>query len=697
MSTKWKMNPSNKESRVSGGTSEILPIERAKATFDSEKLTNFLDGGADQTKRRRFIIKQSSDADLSEKFNLGRPELMKEHVKHFLKIHESFWDTWKPTRDDVVWMMESAVLSGSLMNHYGLFVPTIDVQASDQQREWWHKRAMRCQIIGSYAQTELGHGSNVRGLSTIAEYDKNKGEFVLNTPTLRSIKWWPGTLGKVATHAIVYAQLLINGKEYGVHAFMVQIRDENHKPLLGIELGDVGTKLGDHANDTGYMTMENVRIPREFMLSRFQQITPEGEYIKSKDKEKNAKLHYATMMFTRGSMIKGAGGYLARAVTNATRYSCIRAQGFIDTKRGTSYKAAERPIIDYQVQRYRLFRQISMTYAIKISGSWMLNRFKDMEIGSTKLGNLDMLPEIAAISSGLKALCTYFAWFGIEDCRKACGGNGYLMSSGIAHLSADYVWQTTAEGDWIILMLQTAQFLLKSLQNAMSGKPISDIVSYLSPLQTGNFDINKVTAPTARSIDDFFNLEFLQNLLKYGALISVVNVGQSFQEKFGETGKFDEALNGNAVELCNTVRAHCIWFMFQNLVRAVSDVKDDKVRDILAKVAALFATSNILDDSNWNGLLIGPQVVLVKKSIASLLDLLRPDAVALVDAFDIPDHVLMSAIGKKDGNVYEALFESAQHSSLNKTDPFDGYKDHLQPYLDLPFLKAGNVVPNSKL
>jgi hypothetical protein len=32
---------------------------------------------------------------------------------------------------------------------------------------------------------------------------------------------------------------------------MVQIRDENHMPLPGIELGDLGPKLGDNANDTG--------------------------------------------------------------------------------------------------------------------------------------------------------------------------------------------------------------------------------------------------------------------------------------------------------------------------------------------------------------------------------------------------------------------------------------------------------------
>ena len=36
---------------------------------------------------------------------------------------------------------------------------------------------------------------------------------------------------------------------------------------------------------------------------------------------------------------------------------------------------------------------------------------------------------------------------------------------------------------------------------------------------------------------------------------------------------------------------------------------------------------------------------------------IRPDAVALVDAFDVPDHILDSCLGRYDGNVYESLME----------------------------------------
>jgi hypothetical protein len=70
------------------------------------------------------------------------------------------------------------------------------------------------------------------------------------------MKWWIGGLGVADTHAVVYAQLVIKGKEYGVHVFFVQLRDEDHRPLPGIEVGDCGHKLGDNSVDTGYMRLK---------------------------------------------------------------------------------------------------------------------------------------------------------------------------------------------------------------------------------------------------------------------------------------------------------------------------------------------------------------------------------------------------------------------------------------------------------
>lgn len=49
-----------------------------------------------------------------------------------------------------------------------------------------------------------------------------------------------------------------------------------------------------------------------------------------------------------------------------------------------------------------------------------------------------------------------------------------------------------------------------------------------------------------------------------------------------------------------------------------------------------------------------------------MLAVLRPNAVALVDAFDFHDMVLNSALGCYDGNVYERLYEWAQKTPMNQ-------------------------------
>ena len=77
------------------------------------------------------------------------------------------------------------------------------------------------QKIGCYAQTELGHGSNVAGIETTATLDMKTDEFVIHSPTVTSTKYWPGGLGLWANHAIVFAQCFVDGNNLGVNAFMV--------------------------------------------------------------------------------------------------------------------------------------------------------------------------------------------------------------------------------------------------------------------------------------------------------------------------------------------------------------------------------------------------------------------------------------------------------------------------------------------
>jgi acyl-CoA oxidase len=113
----------------------------------------------------------------------------------------------------------------------------------------YHQRlaleAARLDFIACFCMTEMTHGSNVMNLQTTATFDPAKREFVFNTPTERDMKVWIGNLAKDATYAIVFARLITQGKDQGVHPFVIQIRDKlYHRPLPGLLIGDMGAKIG---------------------------------------------------------------------------------------------------------------------------------------------------------------------------------------------------------------------------------------------------------------------------------------------------------------------------------------------------------------------------------------------------------------------------------------------------------------------
>ena len=101
---------------------------------------------------------------------------------------------------------------------YTLWCGTIENQGSDEQRKLWldDARARQYKLIGCFCMTELGHSSHLRGAETTATFDVEKDCFLLNSPTITSSKWWIGQAGQIATHGIVFAQLITQNKNCGL-------------------------------------------------------------------------------------------------------------------------------------------------------------------------------------------------------------------------------------------------------------------------------------------------------------------------------------------------------------------------------------------------------------------------------------------------------------------------------------------------
>lgn len=216
----------------------------------------------------------------------------------------------------------------SLLLHLTMFTHSMKAFCNEEQLKKWMPKIENCDIFGSYAQTEIGHGSDIQNLKTTATYDKEKQEFVLHTPSLDATKWWPGGLGSTVNHALVVARIVIpedDGEvnDYGVGMFIVQIRDQDtHEHMPGIKTGQLGPKFGFSSADNGWMTMDHVRIKKDDMLSRFNYIDEDGCYSVNGD----PRILFGTMIKTRILIFSGA--YLAQLFVCLTsiRYSIVRRQ-----------------------------------------------------------------------------------------------------------------------------------------------------------------------------------------------------------------------------------------------------------------------------------------------------------------------------------------------------------------------------------
>lgn len=414
----------------------MLDEERKKVSFDVNELSYVIYGSPE--KLQNFLDTQkiiSNDPILKynpEYIQVSRKEIMEITAKKLVRMHEIFGLQPELKHMEVLFFNEQLPLT----LHYGMFITTLRNLCTDKQKKMFLEPALNTEIIGCYAQTELGHGSDVQNLETTATYDRATESFIMNSPTPSSAKWWIGDLGVFANHAMVNAQLIINGKKYGPHMFIVKVRDEKtHKPMEGIEVGDIGPKYGYNGKDNGYLLMKNVRIPRENMLMKYTKVSKDGEF----ERRGNERISFATMLNTRANIPKICFWTLARATTIAVRYSLVRKQFKNDA-------GQEITIFDYQLQQEKIIPYIGETYAIMFAFRQVTEMAQQVMRDASEKNEFGNLNSAHALSSGVKAVITGDTLKAMEVLRRSAGGHGFSSYSGLPQLQTESSPTATYEG-----------------------------------------------------------------------------------------------------------------------------------------------------------------------------------------------------------------------------------------------------------
>ncbi|XP_039956210.1 probable peroxisomal acyl-coenzyme A oxidase 1 [Bactrocera tryoni] len=669
-----------KQNLVSELVNPDLQKERDGASFRVDEFARWWHGGAEKLRLKRELEHELFN-DMTEHNTLlhykSHEEIYELALKQSFQVAKKLRamqqrinpggnDIW-PKLYSSTWIWGATPAGNPFVVQFAMMVDAIKMQGNQEQWERFGKRVENFEITGTYAQTELGHGTFLRGLETRADYDRTTQEFVLNTPTLSAYKWWPGGLGHSCNYCLLVAQLYIDNEPKGVQMFFVQLRDEEtHMPLPGIDIGEIGHKMGFYGANNGFLGFKNVRIPRTNMMMRNAKVHPDGTFVKSPA----SVLTYFTMVMMRCMIASDNAQLLASAATIATRYSAVRRQSPINPNE------PEPQIIDHVTQQMKLFPEIATAVAHHLATKSLWSMYYET-YGDIERGNYTRLPELHNLACSLKALCTADANAGAERLRLACGGHGYLTSANLHIMVASAAAACTYEGENTVLLLQVGRFLMKSWRAASEGKPLTPTASYLAAPAQGN-GFGKWTGDLANIV----------SAIQYAAANKVRLAFENMAQRLKQGQTQEEAANNTGLELTQAAELHGRSFIAATFLAHVTgpaaEERSAAFNRVLQNLLELYLVHTAqrhlsaimqcisLSDSDLRTL---------QTRLETALKKLRPDAVAMVDGFDFHDRALSSTLGSYAGNVYESLFAVAKQSPLNQQPVPKSFHTILKPFL----------------
>lgn len=224
-------------------------------------------------------------------------------------------------------MYDGGIVTKSML-HYFLYCKSLVMFGHNAKHEQLLAEAIALRDFGCFALTEFHHGSYSKEVQTLATYNHQAKEFVLTTQGQKGMKHWIGAASEIANMSTVWAQLIINGKSYGPHAFIVPLRcKKTHRVLSGITIGDCGPKNGLDYIDNGYIILDNVIIPKDNLLGKLGHIDESGNYVSVIENiDARFGFHMSPLSGGRGAVSFIANVGALKAATVALRYACNRKQ-----------------------------------------------------------------------------------------------------------------------------------------------------------------------------------------------------------------------------------------------------------------------------------------------------------------------------------------------------------------------------------
>ncbi|MEM7480678.1 MAG: acyl-CoA dehydrogenase [Acidobacteriota bacterium] len=533
---------------------------------------------------------------------------------------------------------------------FGLFAGSIHQLGTDKHHQKYLPAAASLELPGCFAMTETGHGSNVADLETVARFDRATDEFEIHSPTQAARKDYIGNAARHGRLATVFAQLEIDGEGFGVHAFLVPIRDESGNPMAGVEIGDCGKKLGLNGVDNGRLLFDRVRVPREALLDRFAQVSAEGEYT-------SPIVSPSKRFFTMLGTLVGGRVSVARAALSASKVGLAIAVRYGDRRR--QFGAPGEPetrLLDYVTHQRRLMPLVAEAYALHFALDHLVERFAASQEtdGSGEDTKGEARREVETLAAALKSVATWHATDSLQTCREACGGQGYLAVNRFADLKADSDIFTTFEGDNTVLLQLVAKSLLGGYRHMFGSFSTLRLARYLiGRVATHVVETNPVIT---RKTDEVHlrDREFQRGAFRWREERMLATVAQRLKKRIDDGMESQQALIDCQDHLVALAKAHAERIVLDRFAEAVDGTPEPELRAVLSLLCDLYALHRLEQDRAWfleRGYFESNKAKAIRDLVNALCLEARQQAVPLVDAFGIPDAVLAAPIAFDGGQI----------------------------------------------
>lgn len=533
---------------------------------------------------------------------------------------------------------------------FGLFGGAILQLGTKEHHDAYLADLVTGKLMGCFAMTETGHGSNVQALGTVATYDLATQEFVITTHGEQARKDYIGNAAKHAEVAVVFAQLEVGGASEGVHAFVVPIREAG-KPCPGVGIEDDGAKMGLNGVDNGRLWFDGVRVPRGALLNRFANVTPSGVY---ESEIANPNRRFFTMLGTlvQGRVCVGGAGINAAkvALTIATKYA-VRRRQFEATS-----DEQEELLLDYGMHQRRLLPLIARTYALHFAQEVVSGQLHDVFSGVDD--DEHARRELESRAAGTKALGTWHGTRAIQECREACGGAGYLSVNRFAALKADTDVFTTFEGDNHVLLQLVAKGLLTDYASEFEDMDQFGMVRFVAGMAVDTViertNVHKLLERVKDLLPGGDQWDQEAGLLDADYQLAMLRfreehmlAGVTRRLKRGIDDKMNPGVVFSRVQdhVIGAARAHVERLVLEAFVAKVRALPEGDLRVALSLLCDLHALTTIEADRAWfmeHSRLTIQRSKSISREINGLCRKIRPLAEEFVDAFDVPVEMLRS-------------------------------------------------------